>query len=99
MTTGDDRAKGTAVFHTTFLVALNSVGSAKPSATPAPLGPRNCSHSFVRVDDFGSEVFVLCCAYVDEPATTANVTATVNSGSVLLTFVFFISSENNPAAD
>src|SRR6185503_12185649 len=58
VTTGDDRAKGTATFQTRFFVELNSAGSAKPSATPVPFGPRNCGHSLERtVDDC-----LVCCA-------------------------------------
>src|SRR5258705_7150345 len=89
VTTGDDRAKGTGVFQTRFLVELNSEGSAKPSATPVPFGPRNCGHSLVRVAAIGSEVLLLCCAYVDESAMTHNASAAItNTGSELLTFIF-----------
>ena len=76
VTTGDDRANGTAVFQARFFVELNSAGSAKPSATPVPFGPRNCGHSFVRV--------LLSCANVDEPVTTNN--AIARSGSDLFIF-------------
>src|SRR5678815_5605658 len=74
VTTGDDRAKGTCVFQTRFFVELNSVGNEEPSATPVPFGPRNCSHSLVRV-----------CAYVDEPATINNVA--IRNGSFI--FILF----------
>src|SRR6185295_8497812 len=61
--TGDDRAKGTGVFQARLLVELNSAGSAKPSAMPVPFGPRNCSHSLVRLP---------CCPYNVDAALTNN---------------------------
>src|SRR5919109_829270 len=66
VTTGDERAKGTAVFQTRFFVELNSAGSAKPSATPVPFGPRNCSHSLVVLALDDPEGLLLCCAYERE---------------------------------
>ena len=77
VTTGDDRAKGTGAFQTTFFEALNSVGSAEASATPAPFGPRNCVHSLVAL---------LCCACIE--ATTNNAIAVTKTGSDLFTFIF-----------
>jgi len=64
--TGDERAKGTGVFQARFFVELNSAGKGKPSATPVPFGPRNCSHSSVRLP---------CCPYNVDSATTKNVIA------------------------
>src|SRR5678816_4038811 len=60
--TGDERAKGTGVFQATFFVELNSAGRGKPSATPVPFGPRNCSHSSVRPS----------CPYKVDSVTTKN---------------------------
>src|ERR1044072_9281182 len=64
--TGDDRAKGTGVFQARFFVELNSAGREKPSATPVPFGPRNCSHSLVLLP---------CCPYNVDSATTENAIA------------------------
>src|SRR5678816_4285544 len=66
VTTGDDRAKGTGVFQARFLVELNSAGRGKPSATPVPFGPRNCSHSLVGLP---------CCPYNVDSARTDNAIA------------------------
>src|SRR6476620_6301036 len=49
VTTGDDRANGTDVFQARFFLAPNSAGTLEASATPAPFGPRNCSHSSLRL--------------------------------------------------
>src|SRR5437762_1529163 len=45
-TMGDDQARpGSATFHCTFLSGPQASGSLESSATPAPLGPRNCGQS------------------------------------------------------
>src|SRR6476469_9784624 len=49
VTTGEDRAKGTDVFQARFFFAPNSAGILEASATPAPFGPRNWSHSSLRL--------------------------------------------------
>src|SRR5262245_3737404 len=81
VTTGDERANGTATFHARFFFAPNSVGKVEPSATPLPFGPRNLSHTLVAADD--SEVFLVCCANAVDVKT--NDAATI--GSI---FVYFI---------
>lgn len=43
--TGEECPGGIEVFQTTFFWGENSVGKVLPSATPAPLGPRNCDQS------------------------------------------------------
>jgi len=89
ITTGDDLANGTGVFQTRFFVALNSAGRAKPSATPAPFGPRNCSHSSVRP---APEGLLLCCAYVWKSTNTNSATTTVGSRSLTFTICSFRAS-------
>jgi len=42
--TGEDCAKGIAVFQTTFFEGENSTGYPAEESTPEPLGPRNCVH-------------------------------------------------------
>src|SRR6476619_4775071 len=58
VTTGEDRANGTEAFHARFFFGPNSAGSTEASATPAPFGPRNCSHSLLR--------FASRCAATDD---------------------------------
>lgn len=89
VTTGDDRANGSAVLQTRFLFGPNSAGNVTPSATPVPFGPRNCSHSRV------SEVFAFC-AYATEaqpPMNSTTVTrVTYEKGFGLFMFVTLILS-------
>src|SRR5947208_10798742 len=42
---GDDAPSGAATFHLTFLSGPNSTGGFWSSATPDPLGPRNCGQA------------------------------------------------------
>src|SRR4051794_16377322 len=44
-TIGDDSPGGAGTFHLTFLSGPNSTGGFWSSATPDPLGPRNCGQA------------------------------------------------------
>src|SRR5262245_4969573 len=44
-TTGEDSPGGAGTFHFTFLSGPISTGGFWSSATPEPLGPRNCGHA------------------------------------------------------
>src|SRR6476659_931985 len=65
VTTGEDRANGTDVFQARFFLAPNSAGTLAASVTPAPFGPRNCSHSSPRLAPR--------CARTDDDSAIANI--------------------------